>query len=260
MRVNVLKPLGAEVTGVRVDALEQPWVNALRELLAEHGVVILRGQHIDDDALLRFLRSFGDIAFTAGETPVPTHSELNVVSNVGRTHPPRSTFHVDTSYVRVPPAYTALRAVAIPAQGGHTLFSNQYRAYDTLPDEIRAALGGRVIRHVATGVSLGEDDEWAAEHPVFAQHPVTGRTSLYLSTPQRCVAISGMSPEQSAQRLAYLFEFSTRPDNVLGHQWASGDVVMWDNRCVMHRADHSGVVGDRVMHRGMVTDGAAAQN
>jgi taurine dioxygenase len=260
MHVSVLNPLGAEVGGVTVDSLDRPQVEQLRRLLAEHGVLILREQHVDDDALLRFLRSFGDIVFTTGETPVPTHPELNVVSNIGRSRPPRSTFHVDTSYVRVPPAYTALRAVAIPERGGETLFSNQYRAHDTLPDDIRAVLDGRVITHVATGVSLAEGDESSAEHPVLHQHPVTGRTSLYLSTPQRCVAISGMSPEQSAQRVAYLFEFSTRADNILRHEWAPGDVVMWDNRCVMHRAEHSGVVGDRVMHRGMVTDGSAARS
>ena len=254
MRVTILKPLGAEVTGIAVDALDRARVHALREVLAEHGVVILRDQHADDDALLRFLRSFGEIVFTTGEMPVPSHPELNVVSNVGRTRPPRSVFHVDTSYVQVPPAYTALRAVAIPDRGGQTLFSNQYRAHDTLPDDIRAALDGRVITHVATGVTLDEDDESSAEHPALQHHPVTGRKSLYLSTPQRCVSISGMSPEQSAQRVAYLFDFSTRSDNILRHQWAPGDVVMWDNRCVMHRADHSGVVGDRVMHRGMVTD------
>jgi len=260
VHVDILRPVGAEVTGITVDALDSVTTSALRQVLAEHGVVILRGQHADDDALLRFLRSFGDIVFTTGETPVPTHPELNIVSNVGRTRPPRSTFHVDTSYVRTPPAYTALRAVAIPARGGQTLFSNQYRAHDTLPADIRAALAGRRITHIATGVELDEDDESCAEHPVLSRHPVTGRMSLYLSTPQRCVSISGMSLEQSTQRVAYLFEFSTRDDNVLRHQWAPGDVVMWDNRCVMHRADHEGVVGDRVMHRGMVTDGIAGPN
>ncbi|VEG54611.1 putative taurine catabolism dioxygenase [Mycolicibacterium aurum] len=257
MRVTVLNPLGANVTGVRVDSLDRRHVSRLRELLADHGVLILRNQAADDDALVRFLRSFGDIVFTTGETPVPTHPELNVVSNVGRSRPPRSSFHVDTSYVRVPPAYTALRAVAIPARGGQTLFSNQYRAGDTLPEDVRADLAGRVVTHVATGVSLSEDDESRAEHQLLRRHPVNGRTSLYLSTPKRCISISGMSPEQSARTIANLFEMSTRPDNVLRHEWSAGDVVIWDNRCVMHRADHSGVVGDRVMHRGMVTDAGA---
>ena len=254
MHTTALKPLGAHVTGVAVDKLDAEQVDELRMLLGEHGVVILRGQDVDDEALLRFLRSFGDIVFTAGETPVPGHPDLNVVSNVGRTRPPRSVFHVDTSYVPTPPAYTALRAVEVPEHGGQTLFSNQYRAHDTLPDDVRAGLEGRVITHVATGV----EDNTRADHRVLQQHPVTGRTSLYLSTPQRCTSISGMSAEESAQTVAFLFALSTRADNLLRHQWAPGDVVMWDNRCVMHRADHSGVVGDRVMHRGMVSDGSVS--
>lgn len=257
MHATALTPLGAEVTGIRVDALDEAAVTWMRRVLAEHGVVILRQQQTDDDALLRFLRSFGDIQFTAGETPVPTHPDLNVVTNVGRSRPPRSTFHVDTSYVRTPPAYTALRAVAVPEQGGYTLFSNQYRAHDTLPDNIRDGLEGRLVTHVATGVTLTDGQERSAEHPVLRRHPVSGRTALYLSALQRCASLSGMTADQSTQTLSYLFAFSTRADNVLRHRWAPGDVVMWDNRCVMHRADHSGVVGDRVMHRGMVSDAAS---
>ncbi len=257
MHANALMPLGAEVTGIRVDALDAPQVAWLRTVLADHGVVILRDQHTDDDALLRFLRSFGDIRFTDGETPVPTHPDLNVVSNVGRTRPPRSTFHVDTSYVRSPPAYTALRAVTVPDQGGQTLFSNQYRAYDALPDNIREGLADRVVTHIATGVALADGQECSAVHPLLRRHPVNGRMSLYLTALQRCVAVSGMTDDQAAQTLRYLFAFSTRTGNVLQHRWAPGDVVMWDNRCVMHCADHTGVVGDRVLHRGMVSDAAS---
>jgi len=171
---------------------------------------------------------------------------------VGRATPPRSTFHVDTSYVRRPPAYTALRAVRVPERGGATLFTNQYRAYETLPPEVRQRLAGRTIRHVVTGVTPGPGAETAAEHPVFRPHPLTGRTALYLSTPRRCAAISGMDAEEAAATVAFLFAHSTRADNVHRHAWRPGDVVLWDNGCVLHRGDHDGVVGDRVLHRGMV--------
>lgn len=150
-------------------------------------------QSIDDDGFLGFLRAFGELAFTNGEVSAPGYPDLNVVSNVGRTTPPRSTFHVDTSYVRWPPAYTALRAVEIPAEGGETLFTNQYRAYDTLPRDVHGALQGRTVTHVVTGLSLSEDDETTAEHPAFRPHPLSGRTALYLSTPSRCAAIRGLS-------------------------------------------------------------------
>jgi taurine dioxygenase len=250
--VVALTPVGARVRGFRVGALDARAVTDLQHLLANYGVVILPGQDAGDDDFVEFLRSIGDVVFTTGETPVPGFPDLNVISNVGRATPPRSTFHTDTSYIHHPPDYTALRAVEVPAHGGHTLFTNQYTAYNTLPARLRDQLAGRTITHVVTGLELDEEAETAAEHPIVAIHPISGRTYLYLSTPTRCAHVSGMSPERAADTVAYLFQHSTRDSNVHRHAWSPGDVVMWDNRCVLHCADHTGVVGDRVMHRGMV--------
>lgn len=248
----VKHPVGVVVTDLPIDELNRELVDRLKELLAHHGVLIMPGQHVDDAAFVAFLRQFGELTFTKGETPVPGFPDLNVVSNVGRAVPPRSTFHVDTSYVRCPPAYTALRAVTVPAQGGQTLFTNQYRAFDTLAADVRATLEGRAITHVVTGLDLSDDDETSAEHPAFRRHPITGRTTLYISTPKRCQAISGMGQQDATRMVELLFAHSTMPDNIYGHAWSPGDVVMWDNACVLHCADHAGVVGDRVLHRGMV--------
>jgi taurine dioxygenase len=252
MNIDLLQPLGATVRDLALTGLDPAQVGRLRGLLAWRGVVHFPDQAVDDDAFLAFLGSFGDLAFTTGETPVPGHSDLNVVSNVGRTTPPRSTFHVDTSYVRRPPAYTALRAVTVPEEGGETLFTDQYRAYETLPGEVRERLLGRAVTHVATGVELDPGDEAAAVHPLFRPHPISGRLALYLSTPARCVAISGLPEPEARETIEFLFEHSTRQQPILRHRWAPGDVLMWDNGCVLHRADHTGVSGDRVMHRGMV--------
>lgn len=253
MQHTVLNPIGVRVTELPFQDLSTDTVEQLKDLLAQHGVVILPGQDVGDEAFVRFLKQFGELTFTQGETSAEGFDNLlNVVSNVGRTTPPRSTFHVDTSYVRNPPAYTALRAVEIPAQGGETLFTNQYRAFETLPDEVKEKLAGRTIKHVMTGLELDEDAETEAEHPVFRKHPRSGRTALYLSTPKRCAAISGMSEEETSETVRFLLEHSTREDNTYRHAWSPGDVVMWDNGCVLHRGDHSAVVGDRVMHRGMV--------
>jgi taurine dioxygenase len=252
MHATLLKPVGAELRHLPIEALDDPTASALRGLLAEHGVLIIPGAAVDDDGFVAFLRSFGELAFTAGETPLDSHPDLNVVSNVGRTTPPRSSFHVDTSYVARPPAYTALRAVTIPEHGGETLFTNQYRAYDTLPDDVRDLLRGRTITHVVTGLDLDADAETSAEHPIFRPHPLTGRIALYMSTPSRCASISGLGESRSRELVEYLFAHSTREANVLRHAWAPGDIVMWDNGCVLHRADHADVRGDRVMHRGMV--------
>ena len=157
-----LSPLGAVVTGVAVDALSDEHTTMLRSLLAEHGVLVLPGQDVDDHQFLRFLHSFGPTTFTEGEVPVPGFDELNVISNVGRETSPRSSFHTDTSYVRNPPAYTALRAVDVPASGGQTLFTNQYAAYATLPADVRDRLAGRTVTHVVTGLDLGDDQESSA--------------------------------------------------------------------------------------------------
>ncbi len=258
MDVTPTRPLGAVVTGLDLtdpDRLEDGDISRLRELLAEHGMLALPGQEIDDTAFTAFLRRLGELVFTAGETPVEGHPDLNVISNVGRDEPPRSTFHVDSSYFATPPSYTALRAVEIPAAGGETVFTDQYRAYDTLDPETVSALTGRTVHHVVTGVDpalLGPDDETEADHPLFRPHPLSGRTALYLTTPKRCAGISGMDDAEAARTVEELYRHSTRDDNTYAHPWAAGDVVLWDNGCVLHRGDHSVVVGNRVMHRGMV--------
>ncbi|MEO3939008.1 TauD/TfdA family dioxygenase [Dermatophilaceae bacterium Soc4.6] len=256
MTETVLQPLGVEVTDLDLADPAQVTTEAvarLRHLLAEHGVVVVPGQqHLDDAAFVAVLHAFGDLMPSPGEIPVDDLHELNVISNVGRTTPPRSTFHVDTSYVSQPPAYTALRAVTIPHEGGETLFSNQYRALETLDPQLRARVDGRTIEHVVTGVELGPDDEGSARHPVVRPHPLSHRDALYLTTAARCADVSGLEPGEARELVDLLLEHSTRPDNVYRHVWSPGDVVIWDNGCVLHRADHAGVVGDRVMHRGMV--------
>lgn len=254
MDTTALDPIGMQVRAIDLAAIEADTVADLQGLLARHGVLVFPEQDIDDDTFTSFLKSFGSMTFSVGETPVDGHEDLNLISNVGRTAPPRSEFHVDTSYVSRPPAYTALRAVQIPSEGGETLFSNQYRAYETLPEDVKDNLRGRTITHVVTGLELGADEERSADHPIFRHHPVTGATSLYLTTAKRCESVSGMDGQQSRETVDYLLTHSTGADNTYRHAWSPGDVVMWDNGCVLHRADHSGVVGDRVMHRGMVAD------
>jgi len=178
MNVKYLEPLGARVTGLDLAATSAGQVAELRALLADRGVVVFADQALDDASFTAFLRAFGPLAFTKGETQVDGHCDLNVVSNIGRSTPPKSNYHVDTSYLAQPPAYTALRAVQIPQRGGATLFTNQYHAYETLPDEMRDTLEGRTITHIATGVELDPGDEAAADHPVFRPHPISGRIAL----------------------------------------------------------------------------------
>jgi taurine dioxygenase len=247
-----LEPVGVRITGVPLADIGQGTITELKELLAQHGFAVFPEQHLNDGEFVSLLKKFGTLTFSKGESPLRGFPDLNAVSNIGRKTKPRSVFHVDTSYVREPPAYTALRAVQIPPEGGETVFTNQYRAYEKLAPELRASLRGRLIRHVVTGLTLHDGDEQAADHPIFRRHPLSGRTALYLSTPERCVAISGMPAAEGAELISLLYSYSTAPENTYRHRWSPGDVVMWDNGCVMHRADHAGVCGDRVLHRGMV--------
>ncbi len=259
MDTIALTPVGVQISGLSLHDVDPASIIVLRGLLAEHGVAVLREQFVDDDTFLSLLHALGEPVFTAGETPLPGYPDLNVISNVGRTTPPRSVFHVDTTYISRPPTYTALRAVRIPEQGGQTLFTNQYRAHDTLPAAVRSQLQGRTIRHVVTGVDPGAGQEHEAWHPALRRHPLSGRTALYLSTPQRCIAVSDMTDAQSRELIDFLYRHSTTPANTLRHTWRPGDVVIWDNGVVLHRADHEGVLGDRVMHRGMVRAPAGMQ-
>lgn len=252
MKVEPLEPIGAVLTGVSLADPAAFDIERMKALLAEHGVLVMRNQEAGDDEFVRFLRRFDDLTFTTGETPVPGFDDLNVVSNVGRTTPPRSTFHTDTSYVARPPAYTALRAVTVPSRGGDTLFTNQYRALDTLPVALRRRVAGRSITHVVTGLDLDDSVESSADHPIERPHPITGRPALFISAVSRCAAITGIEAEEARTIVQALFDHSTHDDNVMRHSWRAGDVVIWDNACVLHRADHSAVSGDRVMHRGMV--------
>jgi taurine dioxygenase len=211
---------------------------------------VIAGAGMSDDAFVAFLEALGPLTFTEGETPLPGQPKLNFVSNVNRRTPPRSVFHTDTSYVSTPPAYTALKAERIPEQGGETVFTNQFDAFERLPGALKARLRGARVLHRVTGVETGgETETW---HPLLRRHPVSGRTALFLSTPERCVDLELADGTREPGLVAELYAHSTDPAHEWRHRWGPGDVVIWDNRCTLHKADHSAVRGDRVLHRGMV--------
>ena len=249
MIIKPLHPFGAEVTALDLANVSAAQFEQLAHLVATARVVVFRRQEIDDAAFVRFLGGFGPLTFTQGETPVAQAPDLNVVSNVGRLTPPRSVFHTDTSYVPCPPSLSALRPVLLPTQGGLTLFSDQVAAAAGLPQRTRDALKGRSVLHQTTGP---DGQPQGTRQPLLRRHPLTGDVALYLSTPQRCTDVSDMAAATSARVIAALYRRSIRPARLYRHAWQPGDILMWDNRVTMHRADHGGVIGDRVLHRGLV--------
>jgi taurine dioxygenase len=115
-----------------------------------------------------------------------------------------------------------------PEGGGEALFTDRCRAYETLPSDIRMHLAGRTVTDAA------------GEHPVFRRHPVTGRTALHLAAPDRDLAMSDMDRGAARQTLGYLHEHASTEDNTVRHAWSHGDVLIWDDGCVLHRGTVAG--------------------
>jgi taurine dioxygenase len=249
---RALSPFGIEANETNIAEINDKDLVYLKHVIAGNGLLVFRKQAVSDADFVAFLSRLGPMTFTVGETPVSDRPELNVVTNIGRDRPTRSVFHTDTSYVAKPPAFTALRALTIPASGGATLFSDQYRAYETLPATVKEQLADARVLHVMSGLTLDEHQEKQSWHPLFLRHPLSGRLALFLSTPERCQAISGMASAQAQRIVRLLYRHSIRHYRLYRHRWQPGDIAIWDNRCTMHRADHSQVIGDRVLHRGLV--------
>ncbi|MEO0383781.1 MAG: TauD/TfdA family dioxygenase [Pseudomonadota bacterium] len=220
----------------------------IRRSVAFYGAVQLKTPISNVEEFLALLRQLGPLMFTDGEAPVEGFEDLNIVSNVGRATPPKSVFHSDTSYVKQPPSYSALLGVRVPQSGGATLFTDQYAAAETLPKDLREDLRGAQVLHGATGVN----DDTETWQPLFRLHPETKRFALYLSSLGRMKRLRLKNTMDASHLLGKLYQHSTQDHLTYRHQWSEGDVVIWDNRCTLHAADHSDVVGDRVLYRGLV--------
>ena len=249
MKTIALRPFGIEIHGIQIGSVDSRLAEELRRTIALWRVAVFRDQNADDCDMVAFLSLLGELMFTDGETPVKGAPDLNVVSNVGRTTPTRSVFHTDTSFVERPPAFTALRALALPEVGGSTLFSDQVQAATDLPAAAVAALRGWTVLHATVGP---DGLRQAMRHPLLCRHPLTGETALFLSTPERCTSLSGVDERNGRRIIDILYRRSVRRRNIYAHRWREGDIVIWDDRVTMHRADHCGVVGERVLHRGLV--------
>jgi taurine dioxygenase len=261
MNFYPLSPFGVIANNTSINDLSDRDINDVKNALAHNGFVVFPKQSANDADFVAFLDRLGELTFTIGETPVAAQPDLNIVSNVGRTRPPRSVFHTDTSYIAQPPAFTGLRAVNIPVpDGGTFFFSDQYRAYETLPRSVKEQLADAQVLHVVSGLTLASDVESQCWHPLFKRHPVTDRLAIFLSTPERCRAISNIPAADAGRIIRLLYQHSLRHYRLYCHQWQPDDILVWDNRCTMHRSDGAQFIGDwatsalrdRVLHRGLV--------
>jgi taurine dioxygenase/pentalenolactone F synthase len=264
-------PFGAEVTGW--DPGVGPGdelVGEIREALAGHVLLVLRGQRPPSDAeLIRFAGAFGPL-FDGGELfgiTSPTREILRLTSernDVGvETGPAASTplpWHTDYSYLPCAAKDTFLEAVQLPGGGGgRTWFCNLYDAWETLPEARRAELDGLVGIHTikGSGKHLDETHKAAtrahrdrrnpefhypggrvpARHPVAHRHPDTGRTALYVNS--LVAGFEGIEAEEARTLLDELMAHATRPERVYGHAWRPGDLIVFDDVGTMHRRDPS---------------------
>jgi taurine dioxygenase len=245
---------GAEIRGVD---LARPVGAALREQLnrafVTHSVLVFRDQHLSPRQLLDAVQLFGAVfpqhnsRFALPECPL-----IHYISNQdfypdGRRYIPGEGYHTDHSNAAEPPKATALLAVRLPDSGGDTQFVNMHRAYADLPAATKRRLDELQAVHVyqsrhserklmVLGAANSEAVAAAVVHPLVRTHPESGRRAIYLN-PIRIEGIVGMAESEALGLLDALLAHATQPQYEYRHRWRHGDLVMWDNRCLLHKAN-----------------------
>ena len=256
--------LGAEILGVDLAKdLSDETVAAIRRAWLEHLVVFFRDQDLSPARFLAFARQFGEpieYPFVKGldECPqiIPVLKLEHETINFG------GIWHSDTAYLDVPPMGSMLVAREVPLAGGDTEFANMYLAYETLSDGMKRLLHGLVAVNssAAADVSRTREDrlkdsaradarkEYSAPHPVVRVHPETGRRALYVNV-AHTVRFEGMTAEESAPVLQYLYRHQVRPEFTCRFRWRPGSLAFWDNRCAQHNAINDYQGHRRLLHR-----------
>jgi taurine dioxygenase len=243
---------------------------ALRQALLDNLVLCIRGQALAPVAYREAMRIFGTLVLqTRAENRHDEVAEIMILSSEdrdrlgdGKPLVVGAHWHSDDSYKAVPCALTILYGVAVPPVGGDTQFINMYAAYDGLSPALRRRIDGLKVVHTydssrkGTRIARLNAAEAAAlpaiVHPLVRTHPETGRRALYMN-PNRMEAVVGMARAESDALLDALTDHATQPQYQYRHRWRQGDILIWDNRCTMHKANADYPAGSRrVMQRLMV--------
>ncbi len=246
-------PLGAVISGVDVRKLddEPDAFAAIQGALAEHHVIVLPDQQLTPVEQKAFAARWGPLQ-QHPYNGTTDHPEVMRLENRGKAKNPNEHWHSDMSYEPVPPMLTMLHALEAPDLGGETAFANQHLALSELSAPMREQLRTMSAVHSAEGLArlYRQDPAEAprAVHPVIRRHEERGDDALYV-----CRAFTqrfdGWRRNESRGLLEFLFEHSARPDFQARHQWQAGDLVIWDNRSVLHYAVHDHGDAARTMHR-----------
>ncbi|MFT5174054.1 MAG: taurine dioxygenase [Gammaproteobacteria bacterium] len=250
--------LGAEIIGIDLAVpLDAGAFKRVHQAHLDHLVVVFREQSLTPEQQIAFSRRFGPLdQHPSDQASLASHPEILVVStrkeNGAYIGLPDAgpKWHSDLSYVATPALGSMLYALQVPNHGGNTGFANMYAAYESLPDDLRTAfegkravfLPGRAQKGGAdfkVGFSAAQKDRMPpVAHPVFRTHPETGRKSVF-ANPQHTIGVEGMDDADCMPLLQQLFDHCAQTRFILRHQWRDGDLVFWDNRCVLHIADLS---------------------
>lgn len=231
---------GARIRGVDLNDLDDATFDMIHEALLAHGVVHLPGQDVAPEAHKAFGERFGPLHTHPAAPGVDGHPEILLLQNYGKKRTITEVWHSDVTCETCPPAISILAARTLPEAGGDTMWANQYVAYERLSDGMKQMLEG--LRAVHSAFDL------EAVHPVVRTHPESGRKALFVNG-GFTQHFEGMTRAESRPLLDYLVSFASAPDLTYRHTWSPGDVVLWDNRGVMHFAVHDYGDQERVMHR-----------
>lgn len=247
--------LGAIVTGVSLAELDDAAWREIHSAFLEHAVLVFPGQHLDADAQARFAGRFGALEQLSRKAATPTFPIANLkpdgtlateADEQYRILKGNEGWHTDSTYMPLASKAAMLSAVVVPPEGGETEFADMRAAWDALDDAMQQNLEGLSAYHSLyysqarqgfthrTGHRYGFHDKGAPLRPVVKVHPETGRRSIY--TGRHAYDVTGMTPEESERFLDELLEWACQPPRTYLHRWSVGDLVVWDNRCVMHRA------------------------
>lgn len=264
------KSLGAQIRNVDLRTIDNDDFADVYRAWLENLVLLFREQDLTDEDLIRFSKRFGALDLApvqeSGRRFVEGHPEIYVVSNVMENGAPigslgagEATWHTDMSYLEDPPKASILYALEVPATGGNTRFCNMYCSYESLSDGLKVRIAGLSLKHDGTYNSGGYVRQGVAAidnpitspgsyHPLVCTHPETTRRLLYLGR-RRNAYIEGLSLTESESLLDQLWTHATREEFTWSHEWRVGDVVLWDNRCTMHRRDSFDENSRRILHR-----------
>jgi len=258
LREQLSSTLGARIPGIDLSRPLSPELkHAIWEAFLQHHVLVFPDQSLSREQQFDFAANFGEVEGPeAKRANGKRHGVAHVMSNLDANgnptvrHSPAANYHwhTDKPYYPAPPMLTTLYVVEAPERGGDTEFANTALAYAALPETMRRRIAGlRAVFRPKFDSSFP-----AVDHPLVRTHPETGREALYLGN--HSTHILGMPEDEGKALLRVLLDHATQPRFVYRHRWRVGDLVMWDNRCLLHRAvldEHSGKYR-RVMHRSLV--------